>query len=445
MKIFPTVILGVTSLFSFGLASGSAQEPLESLGPEQVEMLVAPIALYPDPLVALILPASTRPSDIVLAARFLERGGVADAVTNEMWDDSVKALTRYGEVLAYLDENLEWTRSLGDAFLAQPADVMNAIQAVRARARNSGLLANTNEQEIFVDETEIRILPARSTVIYVPRYDPEILYVSHDPFHYGVPFLTFGIGYHVGAWLSYDCDWRYRTVRVVHRPVSWYYQPDWRTRYYYHDRSFGWTTWAPSPRHDRRFDRSRRSPSDYVLRPNRHWESSRQSRIATTSTRDRDRDGSRDWQQSPRPRSEVGAVRHDRSRSPDNWRDRQTVREPNQPALIASEPTAPVVHAQPPRNHGRRSPAVGNSPRYHNDAATVQASPQRNYRGPAAAAVSAPPISTSPARAVANPGRRYPPPPAAIESASESSSSERSGHPGRGRRLGEDNSRRNLN
>lgn len=246
-----------------------AQEIAGPAGPRsasELETLVAPIALYPDPLIALILPASTRPSDIVLAARFLERGSDPTLAASEPWDDSVRALTRYREVIQYLDRNLEWTRNLGACFLDQPDDVMSAIQAIRARARASGLLMDSAQQEVIVEADEIRIVPAQPTVIYVPRYDPEILCVTTGPSHYYPrTFLSFGIGYGIGAWLSYDCDWRYRTVRIMHRPPTWYYQPDWRRRHDHHAGS--WTRWAP--RHDRSCGRNPGPAPDFSSRPRR--------------------------------------------------------------------------------------------------------------------------------------------------------------------------------
>ncbi|MDI1249117.1 MAG: DUF3300 domain-containing protein [Lacunisphaera sp.] len=270
MKNLRSAFLVILGLLACGRIAAADPEPREPLTPKQIEELVSPIALYPDPLVALILPAATRPSDIVLAERFLTGGGDPEKAATEPWDDSIKALVRYREVIDYLDENLAWTRSLGESFLDQPVAVMNAIQAVRARARAAGLLKDTSEQEVVVESDEIRIVPANPTVIYVPRYDPEILYVSsYSSSFYPGPFLSFGIGYGIGAWLSYDCDWRYRSVRIAHRPAHWYHQPDWRGRYPHHPAGpTTWQRWAPPPRHDRRFDRPTHSAGP-VLHPSR--------------------------------------------------------------------------------------------------------------------------------------------------------------------------------
>lgn len=189
---------------------------------QELEKLVAPLALYPDPLVALILPASTSPSDIVLASRYLKANPQATAFDNQAWDDAVKLLARYPTLVAWMDENLEWTKQLGEAFMQQPAAVMTAIQRVRARAKASGVLVDTPQQTVVVEEEDIRIVPASPDVIYVPTYDPAILYVGGI---YARPatYLTFGIGFPVGYWLAYDCDWRFRTVRYVHSPHRSHY------------------------------------------------------------------------------------------------------------------------------------------------------------------------------------------------------------------------------
>jgi hypothetical protein len=101
------------------------------------------LALHPDALIALVLPAATHPTEIVLAARRLARDPAPATLDLEPWDDSVRALARYPEMVAWMDENLEWTQQVGEAFLAQPAEVMTAIQRLRARARANGVLQDT--------------------------------------------------------------------------------------------------------------------------------------------------------------------------------------------------------------------------------------------------------------------------------------------------------------
>lgn len=178
---------------------------------EDLKEMVGPIALYPDALIALILPASTVPSDVVLGARFVEAKGDPAQAGNQPWDESIKSLVYYPDVLSWMNENLEWTASLGEAFMDQPADVMNAIQSLRAQARASGALTDTPQQKVIVQEETIRIIPADPEVIYVPQYEPEVVFVeTYTPSYQ--PIISFGIGFAVGSWLNYDCDWRNRYV-----------------------------------------------------------------------------------------------------------------------------------------------------------------------------------------------------------------------------------------
>ena len=185
----------------------------------QLETLLGPVALYPDALIALILPAATAPSDVVLAARYLAANGDPAQADRQAWDESVRSLVRFPAVLKWLDENLAWTKQVGEAFLAQPAEVMQAVQRLRARARAAGTLVDTPQQKIVSQGDAILIEPAQPAVIYVPVYDPAVVYVSR-PIGWNQPALFFGTGFAVGSWLNYDCDWRGRTIWVG----------DWRDR-----------------------------------------------------------------------------------------------------------------------------------------------------------------------------------------------------------------------
>ncbi len=326
----------------------------------QVETLVSPIALYPDALVALILPASTRPSDIVLAARFLERGGNPAATSAHTWEESVKALAHYGEVIAYLDENLEWTQSLGDCFLIQPEDVMGAIQTLRARASEAGLLTNTDEHSIIFEEGEIRIVPARPTVIHVPRYNPEALHVTHIHTYRSSPgpFLSFGIGYGIGSWLAYDCDWRHRSVIVVHRPHGWYHRPDWRVRpthhHPHHHAGIHWKHWTP-PAHHHAHRTPRPAPA-VIPRPHFRGEAHRPASAPRPHAHNSGRDSSRPtWN-----RSQNNPPRSQAAETPRNWR-----RDPSAPSgqnrlqTPPSQRRAAQTEAGPrQRNHAAATPAA---------------------------------------------------------------------------------------
>jgi hypothetical protein len=231
--------------------------------PEQLDQLLGPIALYPDALVALILPAATVPSDVVLASRFLAANGKPENMANQPWDESVKSLAHYPEVVKWMDDNLEWTKELGEAFLAQPADVMNSVQRLRARARAAGSLIDTPQQQVVMEGETICIVPAQPNVIYVPSYDPEIVYVRNSAY-YPEPLLSFGLGFAVGSWLAYDCDWGQRVIWVGRRNNGWR-PPVLLTRPRYTSDP-DWRHWQPSPRvHVRHPDSYRPRPD--VVRP----------------------------------------------------------------------------------------------------------------------------------------------------------------------------------
>ena len=158
---------------------GSAQAPpYTQQTPEQLQQLVAPIALYPDSLVAQILAASTFPEQVVEADRWvqahpdLKGDALGQAVDQQPWDPSVKALTAFPSVLGNMDKNLSWTSSLGDAYYNQQQDVMDAVQVMRQRAQEAGNLKSTPQQTVTTQGSNIVIEPAEPDVVYVPAYDP---------------------------------------------------------------------------------------------------------------------------------------------------------------------------------------------------------------------------------------------------------------------------------
>ncbi|ACB76450.1 DUF3300 domain-containing protein [Opitutus terrae] len=260
-----------------GVSPASAEAPVPVVvapppsQPGSLDELVAPIALYPDALVALILPASTVSSDVVLAARYLATDADRSEIDAQPWDTSVKGLAHYPDVVQWMDENLSWTQRLGEAYLDQPEEVMAAIQRDRSRARAAGILVDTEQQQVVVEDGAIRIIPARQDVIYVPRYDPQIVYIEQPMYFEPDPWITFGIGFGVGSWLAYDCDWHTRRIWIDHhRHAHWpdHYRHDWRNprfpgRSGYVSRS-GWEPWRPNPGrvpppHRRHFDPGHRN------------------------------------------------------------------------------------------------------------------------------------------------------------------------------------------
>ena len=201
--------------------------------PEQLQQLVAPIALYPDSLVAQILAASTFPEQIVLADRWvqghadLKGEALGQAVDPQPWDPSIKALTAFPTVLGNMDKNLSWASSLGDAYYNQQADVMNAVQVMRQRAQTAGNLNSTPQQTVATQDSSIVIQPATPDVVYVPAYDPWVVYgdpivawpywYPYPGIWYDGPYLSFGIGFGIGfiggfgwGWGHWGFDWHNR-------------------------------------------------------------------------------------------------------------------------------------------------------------------------------------------------------------------------------------------
>ena len=200
-----------------------AYQPLPAA---RLDQLLGPIALYPDPLIAQILPAATLPAQIVLADRFVTGGGDPGQIDQQPWDASVQAMARYPAVLKYMDDNLTWTTELGQAFLNQQPDVMSSIQRLRAAASKLGNLQSSPQQQVTTDGGEIEIVPADPQVLYVPVYQPDQVY--YDPAD-GSPFITYGVGWPMGVWLDYDFDWGGGNLifwgRDHPRPADWWHEP----------------------------------------------------------------------------------------------------------------------------------------------------------------------------------------------------------------------------
>jgi len=208
---------------------------------EEVQQLVAPIALYPDPLVAQILAASTYPAQVVEAWRWMQQHSglkgqqLADAVDPQPWDPSVKALTQFPAILDNMNTNLSWTSALGDAYVNEQQDVLNAVQSLRERAKTAGSLRSTNQQTVTTDGQTIAVEPTDPQVVYVPAYDPWLVYgdplvaypgwVGVPGVFYDGPDLYFGTGFGVGlfagfgwGWHDWGFDWHNRRITYNHAP-----------------------------------------------------------------------------------------------------------------------------------------------------------------------------------------------------------------------------------
>src|SRR5262245_34350443 len=229
-------------------AHQAAQQPgdedVQPFKPEELEAIVAPIALYPDPLVAQVLMASTYPLEVIQAARLMKsKPNLKDDALNEElkkyeWDDSVKSLCSFPQTLEVLNEKIDWMQKLGDAFLDQRKELMDAIQRMRAKAQAQGNLQSNEQQKVIVEpavaqaapaqpgqpapageQTVIKIEPASPQVVYVPQYNPTVVYgpppPAYPPYYYpyppgyawGAAAISFGVGMAVGAAVWGGCNW----------------------------------------------------------------------------------------------------------------------------------------------------------------------------------------------------------------------------------------------
>ena len=204
-------------------ALGQETGAATGFGQEELSQMLAPIALYPDSLLANILVAATFPLEVVAADRWVKqnkdlKGDQLNAAMDEMkWDLSVKALAPFPEVLAMMSEKLEWTQTLGEAFLAQQADVMDTVQKLRAKAQAEGYLKTTQEQKVEVKGQAIVIEPASPTTIYVPAYNPTVVYgawpyPAYPPYSYypagaAVAAGVFGFAAGVAVGAAWNNGW----------------------------------------------------------------------------------------------------------------------------------------------------------------------------------------------------------------------------------------------
>jgi Protein of unknown function (DUF3300) len=217
-------------------ATSSAQAPLSQ---EKLDSLLAPIALYPDDLLMQTLMASTYPLDVVAAARFVSenknlKGDALDkAVLEKNWDPAVQSLTAYPQVLEMMNNKLDWTQELGDAFLADEKRVMQTIQGLRQKADAAGNLQSNEQQKVVKEQSTIIIEPAQPEVVYVPTYNPTVVYGSwwapaYPPYYYPPPpyyypggaFVAGAIGFGLGIaiannhWGWSNADWRGGDVNI---------------------------------------------------------------------------------------------------------------------------------------------------------------------------------------------------------------------------------------
>jgi len=230
------ILLVPGNVLSFGTttqdtaSAGAAQAAV--IPPEQLDSLVAPIALYPDPMLAQVLAASTYPLEIIQLQQWLQKNkslkdkALADAVAKQPWDPSVQALAGLPDVVKRLADDIQWTTDLGNAFLAQQNDVMEAVQRMRKKAQEKGNLKSNEQQKVETkvveNKTVVVVEQANPQVVYVPSYDPVVVYGApvypYPPIYYPPPgyyaagmAISFGVGVAMGAMWSggwgYGCGW----------------------------------------------------------------------------------------------------------------------------------------------------------------------------------------------------------------------------------------------
>ena len=232
------------------VAEGRAAEPTETaavaqdaplIPPDQLDSLVAPIALYPDPLLSQTLVASTYPLELMQLQQWLDRNrglkdkALADAAAKQPWDPSIQAMAATPDVVKRLTDDIQWATDLGNAFLAQQSDLMDAVQRMRQKAQGTGALQSTSQQKVEVQTVEsksvIVIEPSSPEVVYVPSYNPEVVYgapvypyppIYYPPYTPGVvaaSAISFGVGWAMGAawggggW-GWNCGWGHNDINI---------------------------------------------------------------------------------------------------------------------------------------------------------------------------------------------------------------------------------------
>jgi len=216
---------------------GQAPSSAQPLNAAQLEQIVAPIALYPDTLVAQVLAASTYPGQVAEADHWLQTQGytssdqIAAGADVQNWDPSVKALTAFPRVLAQMDRNLQWTTDLGNAYYNQPLDVFEAVQVMRRRAQGAGTLQSTPQQTVHYDQDYIQLMPVNPQLVYVPTYNPWTVYgaevspypgfsllgavesfLGSSPINYGFGIVMSAFSHTPWGWLAWGLNWLAQSV-----------------------------------------------------------------------------------------------------------------------------------------------------------------------------------------------------------------------------------------
>jgi uncharacterized membrane protein YgcG len=227
--------------------NGLASQPANSASPsapqavpqttDQLRQLVAPIALYPDPLIAQILAAATYPAQVLQANEWLQQrqgltgGALAKEVDQQSWDPSVKALTQFPVILGNMSQNLAWTAELGDAYVNQRQDLTQTIQNLRQLAKDAGNLKSTPQENVTTEGDTIYVEPVSTDEVYIPQYDPWAVYGNLLPAFAGwAPYpglylygagIGFGLGFGIGGFGGYGWGWHHWGYDWHHGAVAY--------------------------------------------------------------------------------------------------------------------------------------------------------------------------------------------------------------------------------
>ena len=356
--------------------------PVQLLDQQELQELVSPVALYPDDLLALVLPASTYPLQIVAAARYRTADNPGNIEPEEEWDESVVALLNYPEVLELLNEDINWTWQLGQSVLEQQADVLSAVQTFREIAKEKGNLI-TDEQQVVKVETDSTIIiePADPEVIYVPYYEPAevVVYQPRRVYHYySDPYPVYYYPYAQHHHFYHDHFWGLSSIFALswtHHYVSHHFHDHYNHRYYhhsYHNRHFYRTK-----RYHRKLARERRLAhrSKHKYRRDRHRDNLAprrpyQEQYAKDYGRDRGARGNR-----------VGE--RQRAQKSNSQRNLQHVRHVNNGSSKASQRKQSKRLKEQRNNRQRTHPRNEENGRIHNSTAQQNKRAERQNRRPA--------------------------------------------------------------
>lgn len=392
----PSVLLAIALLFgapAHAQESPPVAETVQSrpvFKPEELEQMLAPVALYPDALLAQVLMASTYPLEIVQADRWVKQPEhkdlkgeqLAQALEKESWDPSVKSLAPFPQILHMMSGELDWTQRLGDAVLAQRKDVMEAAQRLRKRAEEAGTLATTEQQQVIVQEQTVAIKPADPEKVYVPVYNSSVVYGSwpypaYPPPYYPPPpayapvgnaFMS-GLGFAAGVavvgsiWGWGDCDWGGDDINVNYNKYNSINRTNIEAGRATRLASSGGASWQFQPAHRRGV-----AYRDPVSR-----QAYQRATVGTAAERQRYRGYGDAQARAERPaRATAQGPRLD-NRRVDGRGDRQQTLARRSPAAFSSMPSGRTAAAQSARGQASRAASASRSA----PAAGARAAPPR--------------------------------------------------------------------